>query len=62
MAMTNRANIKHDSIILATLESLVPADHMVRKLESAIDWRFIYPLVEPLYHQIGRPSIDVTCK
>jgi transposase len=58
MAMTNRANMKHDSIILATLESLVPEDHMVRKLEAAIDWRFIYPLVGPLYSEIGRPSVD----
>ena len=58
MAMTNRANIKHDCIILSTLESLVPEDHLVRKLEAAIDWRFIYPLVEPLYSEFGRPSID----
>jgi len=58
MTMTNRANIKHDSIILATLESLVPQDHPVRKLEAAIDWQFIYPLAEPLYSGNGRPSID----
>jgi transposase len=58
MAMTNRANIKHDCIILATLENLVPADHLVRKLEAAIDWRFIYPLVKTLYSEFGRPSID----
>jgi len=58
MAMTNRANIKHDCIILSTLESLVPEDHLVRKLEAAIGWRFIYPLVEPLYSEFGRPSID----
>lgn len=58
MTMTNRANIKRGSIILATLESLVPQDHPVRKLEAAIDWRFIYPLAEPLYSGNGRPSVD----
>jgi transposase/transcription elongation factor Elf1 len=58
MAMTNRANIKHDCMILATLDELVPEDHMVRKLEAAIDWSFIYPLVKPLYSEMGRPSID----
>lgn len=31
---------------------------MVRKLESTIDWRFIYPLVKDLYSSVGRPSID----
>jgi transposase/transcription elongation factor Elf1 len=58
MVMTNRANIKHDHFIYTTLDCLVPQDHMVRKLEEAIDWKFIYPLVDPLYSEFGRPSID----
>ncbi len=58
MAMTNHNNQKHDQIILSTIEELVPQDHMVRKLEKAMDWKFIYPLVENLYSPIGRPSID----
>ena len=37
---------------------LVPQDHLVRKLDVAIDFCFIYPLVENLYSTIGRPSID----
>lgn len=57
MAMTKRTR-KNDSFILNTIEGLVPQDHEVRKLESCIDWEFIYPLVEPLYSDIGRPSID----
>lgn len=57
MAMTKR-NYKNDTIIFNTLEDLVPQDHDVRKLESCINWNFIYPLVEPLYSHIGRPSID----
>jgi hypothetical protein len=40
------------------IDQLVPEDHLVRKLESAIDFSFIYPLVENLYSGIGRPSID----
>ncbi|HLO13016.1 MAG TPA: IS1182 family transposase, partial [Pseudoneobacillus sp.] len=35
-----------------------PENHLVRKLESAIDFSFIYPLVENLYSGLGRPSID----
>lgn len=57
MAMTRR-NCKNDTIILNTIEGLVPQDHEVRKLESCIDWSFIYPLVEHLYSDFGRPSID----
>ncbi len=29
-----------------TIDQLVPDDHLVRKLEAAIDFSFIYPLVE----------------
>lgn len=58
MAMTCRNNIKRDSIILDTINNLVPPDHMVRKLEKAVDWKFIYPLVKDLYSSEGRPSVD----
>ena len=49
---------KHDHIILCTIDELVPADHMVRKLEASIDWCFICPLVENLYSRFGRAGID----
>ena len=58
MAMTKNNNRKNDCIILNTIEELVPQEHLVRKLEATIDWRFIYPMVEKLYSTIGRPSID----
>ena len=40
MAMTNRDNSKFDSFIIYTLDELVPQDHLVRKLENALDFRF----------------------
>ena len=58
MAMTIRNNTKDFGFILGTLDDYVPEDHLVRKLEEAIDWCFIYPLVKPLYSLYGRPSID----
>ena len=58
MAMTNRNNTKIDSIIMYTLDELVPQDHLVRKVEDALDFCFIYPKVKHLYSQYGRPSID----
>ena len=58
MAMTVRNNHKDFGFILGSIEDYVPRDHLVRKLEEAIDWCFIYPLVKPLYSVFGRPSID----
>ncbi len=38
---------------------LVPENHMLRLIDKAIDWRFIYDLVEDKYSkEIGRPSMD----
>ena len=41
-----------------TLENLVPKNHLVRKIENAIDFTFIYDEVKDLYSSIGAPSID----
>ena len=43
---------------MMTLESLVPADHLLRKVEAAIDFRFIRDLTEGLYcPDTSRPPI-----
>ncbi len=40
-------------------ESLVPANHMLRKIDAAVDFGKIYDMVEPLYcADNGRPSVD----
>lgn len=57
MAMTRKAAFD-DGFIMRTINDLVPQDHLVRKLEDAIDWNFIYPLVEDLYSPVGRRSVD----
>lgn len=44
---------------MVTLESLVPADHLVRKIASAIDLEFIRERVAHLYSpDNGRPALD----
>ena len=53
-----KRNGKNDTIILNTIEELVPQDHDVRMLDNCIDWSFIYPLVENLYSDVGRPSMS----
>ena len=42
------------------LEDLVPQDHILRKIDRAIDFSFIYEEVEGLYspYDMGRPGID----
>ena len=40
-------------------ESLVPKDHLLRKIDAAVDFNAIYDMVEPLYcTDNGRPSVD----
>lgn len=44
---------------MVTLEELVPKDHLVRKVDAAIDFEFIRAEVEHLYcKDNGRPPID----
>jgi transposase len=50
---------KRHSMMAVTLDELVPQDHLVRKIDAAIDFSFIYDLVKDLYSEDkGRPSID----
>src|ERR1700730_2966107 len=51
--------VNRDQIEMIALDQLVPADHLVRKMEAALDFSFIYPFVESMYsNERGRPSID----
>jgi transposase len=58
--MLQRQNTdKRHSIMAVTLDELVPQDHLVRKIDAAINFSFIYDLVKDLYSEDkGRPSID----
>ena len=50
---------KREQIQVFCVDDLVPQDHLLRKIEKAIDWDFIYELVEDKYSKDkGRPSID----
>lgn len=41
------------------IDDLVPEDHLLRKIEKAIDWSFIYEMVKDKYSEDkGRPSIN----
>jgi len=49
------------AIEMVTLESLVPADHLLRKIDAVIDFSFIHDRVAGLYcADNGRPPLDPT--
>ena len=40
-------------------DQLVPKEHLLRKIDAAVDFTQLYEMVEPLYcEDNGRPSID----
>ena len=43
-------------IEIVDTESLVPKDHLLRKIDEAVDFNRLYEMVEPLYSEDnGRP-------
>lgn len=50
---------KQHQLEMVTLEGLVPADHLLRKIDRYIDFEFIRPATQHLYcANNGRPAID----
>ena len=48
-----------DQLEIFSIEGFVPADHLLRKIDSAVDFNHIYDIVEDLYcADNGRSSID----
>ena len=57
MLTIRKENFREDEINVI-LDGLVPKNHLVRKIENAIDFSFIYDKVKDLYSPLGAPSID----
>ena len=48
-----------EQVEIFSIEEFVPADHLLRKIDSAVDFTHIYGIVEDMYcSDNGRPSID----
>lgn len=57
--MSKEVDKNREQIQFFAMDDLVPADHMLRLIDKAVDWSFIYDLVEEKYSKtIGRPSMD----
>lgn len=57
--MSKKEDQSREQVIMISLEDLVPENHLVRALDKAIDYSFIYDLVKDRYSEdTGRPSLD----
>lgn len=57
--MTSNADKKREQVQMFCMDDMVPKDHLLRMIEAAIDWNFIYDLVIERYSpDQGRPSMD----
>lgn len=59
--MLQRPSAAQTALEMVTLEELVPHDHLLRKIDAAIDFSFIHDLTAALYcADNGRPPLDPT--
>lgn len=57
--MTQNADKKREQMQIFCMDDMVPQDHLLRLIDKAIDWNFIYGLVQEKYsNDNGRPSLD----
>jgi transposase len=57
--MLKEAEVQQQELELVTIESLVPADHLLRKIDAAVDLEFVRERVRHLYcADNGRPALD----
>lgn len=57
--MLERPQNLRNNLQVVDLETLVPKDHLLRKIDSVIDFTRIYDFVEHLYSKdVGRPAVD----
>ena len=57
--MLERGKSDHGIVEIVDTESLVSKDHLLQKIDAAVDFNRLYEMVEPLYSEDnGQPSVD----
>jgi transposase len=57
--LTRNQKNNRNNVFIMDMDKIIPNNHLVRKVDKAIRFDFIYDIVESLYaDEIGRPSID----
>lgn len=60
--MTRNADKKREQMLIFCMDDMAPQNHMLRLIDKAIDWSFIYDLIEEKYgRNNGRPSMILSC-
>ena len=47
--MSQNLDKKREQFIMVSMDEMVPQNHLLRKIDKALDWSFIYDLVEDKY-------------
>lgn len=46
-------------VVIVDIDTLVPEDHLLRKIEKVMDYDWLYERLDPYYnHEVGRPGTD----
>ena len=46
-------------VVFTDIDTLVPEDHLLRKIEKVMDYDWLYERLDPYYnHEVGRPGTD----
>ena len=57
--MLERGKMDRQVIKMVEIDQLVPEEHLLWKIDKAVDFSRLYEMVEPLYcEDNGRPSVD----
>ena len=57
--LREKASSQQNEYEIVLLEELVPEDHLLRKIDKAVDFSFIHDLCKDLYSpNIGRPAVE----
>ena len=57
--MMERGKRDRDLVEFVVIDQLIPAEHLLRKIDAAVDFDRIYEMVDILYSEDnGRPSVD----
>ena len=57
--MEQRSKDARHEPVITDLEALVPKDHLLRKIEEVMDYKWLYQRLDPYYcHHNRRPGTD----
>ena len=55
--MLERGKMDRDLVEFVVIDQLVPKEHLLRKIDAAVDFTHLYEMVEPLYCEDMRMTV-----